>query len=71
MESYRDEAVGIMEANVRGRQAITRVTLQPLVQFGGECQPDLVALEQLHHQAHEECFIANSVTTVITTRIRV
>ncbi|UXB13576.1 OsmC family peroxiredoxin [Aeromonas dhakensis] len=71
VESYRDEAVGIMEANARGRQAITRVTLQPLVQFGGERQPDLAVLEQLHHQAHEECFIANSVTTVITTRIRV
>ncbi|WOX51977.1 OsmC family protein [Aeromonas sp. CD] len=71
VESYRDEAVGIMEANARGRQAITRVTLQPLVQFGGERQPDLAVLEQLHHQAHEECFIANSVTTDITTRIRV
>lgn len=71
VESYRGEAVGIMEANARGRQAITRVTLQPLVQFGGERQPDLAVLEQLHHQAHEECFIANSVTTVITTRIRV
>ena len=71
VESYRDEAVGIMEANARARQAISRVTLQPLVQFGGERQPDLAALEQLHHQAHGECFIANSVTTVITTRIRV
>ncbi|MFQ2203214.1 OsmC family protein [Aeromonas hydrophila] len=71
VESYRDEAVGTMEANARGRQAITRVTLLPLVLFGGERQPDLAALEQLHHQAHEECFIANSVTTDITTRIRV
>lgn len=71
VELYRDEAVGIMEANARGRQAITRVTLQPQVQFGGERQPVLAALEQLHHQAHEECFIANSVTTDITTRIRV
>ena len=69
VESYRDEAVGIMEKNERGRQSITRVTLRPRVRFGGERQPDLAALERLHHQAHEECFIANSVNTVVTTEI--
>ena len=69
VESYRDEAVGFMERNERGRQSITRVTLRPRVRFGGERQPDLAALERLHHQAHEECFIANSVNTVVTTEI--
>jgi organic hydroperoxide reductase OsmC/OhrA len=37
--------------------------------FGGEQEPALADLEQLHHQAHEECFIANSVNTVVTTEI--
>ena len=69
VESYRDEAVGVMEQNERGRQSITRVTLRPRVRFGGERRPDLAALERLHHQAHEECFIANSVNTVVTTEI--
>jgi organic hydroperoxide reductase OsmC/OhrA len=45
--------------------------LQPLVQFAGDRQPTLAELEQLHCQAHEECFIANSVKTIVTTRIRV
>jgi organic hydroperoxide reductase OsmC/OhrA len=67
--SYRDEAVGIMEADDRGRQSITRVTLQPLVQFAGHRQPTLTELEQLNHQAHEECFIANSVRTTVITKI--
>ena len=69
VESYRDEAVGVMEQNEQGRQSITRVTLRPRVRFGGERRPDLAALERLHHQAHEECFIANSVNTVVTTEI--
>ena len=28
------------------------------------------ALEQLHHAAHEECFIANSVKTEVTVETR-
>ena len=48
---------------------MTRVTLRPRVIFGGEQEPALADLEQLHHQAHEECFIANSVNTVVTTEI--
>ena len=69
VESYRDDAVGIMAKNGQGRLAMTRVTLRPRVIFGGEQEPALAALEQLHHQAHEECFIANSVNTVVTTEI--
>ena len=69
VESYLDQAVGIMEADERGRQSITRATLRPRVVFGGERQPTLVELERLHHQAHEECFIANSVRTQVTTEV--
>lgn len=70
VESYQDEALGLMEADERGRQSITRVRLRPRIVFGGERQPTLPELELLHHQAHEECFIANSVRTVVTTEIR-
>ncbi|MNH00853.1 OsmC-like protein [compost metagenome] len=69
VESYRDQAIGIMEADERDRQSITRVTLRPRVVFGGERQPTLAELERLHHQAHEECFIANSVRTQVTTEV--
>jgi organic hydroperoxide reductase OsmC/OhrA len=57
--SYRDSAVGEMAKNAEGRIAVTRVTLKPLV----ECEADAATLELLHHQAHEACFIANSVKT--------
>ncbi|UNP88984.1 OsmC family protein [Aeromonas encheleia] len=69
VESYRDQAWGLMEPDERGCQSITRVTLRPRVQFGGERQPGLAELERLHHQAHEQCFIANSVRTEITTDV--
>jgi organic hydroperoxide reductase OsmC/OhrA len=69
VESYEDEAVGIMERIAPGKMAITRVTLRPRIVFG-DAAPDKAKLDELHHQAHEACFIANSVTTRITVEMR-
>ena len=56
--AYEDAAEAVMAKGEDGRMRITKVTLRPRVEFAGE-GPDL---ESLHHQAHEACFIANSVT---------
>jgi organic hydroperoxide reductase OsmC/OhrA len=65
VESYRDEAAGIMAKNADGKLAITRVTLRPEAQFSGERQPSKDDVKDLHHEAHEQCFIASSVKTEI------
>ena len=65
VDSYRDHATGVMRRNTRGKMAIGRVTLRPGVVFAGPLQPDRAALDALHHAAHEECFIANSVLTEV------
>jgi organic hydroperoxide reductase OsmC/OhrA len=62
VDHYTDGAGGVMGKNASGRMAMTRVTLRPRVTFSGQ-QPSRAQVEELHHQAHEECFIANSVTT--------
>jgi organic hydroperoxide reductase OsmC/OhrA len=64
--SYEDEAEGVMAKNAEGRTAITRVTLRPKI----ECSADAATLEKIHHQAHEVCFIANSVKTEIVVEPR-
>jgi organic hydroperoxide reductase OsmC/OhrA len=61
VDHYHDDAVGTMEKNDRGRMAITKVVLRPLVSFSGEHMPNDAQVEVLHHQAHESCFLANSV----------
>ena len=66
VESYRDEAVGVMGKNAEGRLAITLVTLRPHVQFSGD-EPVAEDVAALHHAAHEACFIATSVKTEIRT----
>ena len=60
VDAYEDDAVGVMEKNAEGKLAITRVTLRPNIAFSGE-QPDAAMLDELHHKAHEQCFIASSV----------
>lgn len=65
IESYKDNAVGIMKKNDDGKLAITEVTLNPKIIFGGNKIPDQSQLNDLHHRAHEECFIASSVKTKI------
>lgn len=66
VNSYEDKAIGILEKNSKGKMAVTQVTLTPVVEYEGNCPTqDLVA--KLHHAAHEQCFIANSVTTEIIT----
>jgi organic hydroperoxide reductase OsmC/OhrA len=65
VDSYVDEAEGVMEKRADGKIAMTRVTIRPRIDWGGN-PPDAAALADLHHKAHEACFIANSVTTEVT-----
>ena len=65
VDDYRDAALGTMTRNAAGKQWISTVTLRPAVRFGGTRLPDHEALAQLHHRAHDECFIANSVKTEV------
>ena len=68
VDSYEDRAEGVMEKNAEGRIAITRVTLRPHIAWAGDTQPDAAAIAELHHKAHEACFIANSVTAEVTVQ---
>ena len=69
IDKYVDNAVGVMEKDNDGKISMTKVTLRPKVEFSGEKQPTLEQLEKMHHQSHEQCFIANSVKTEIVTEI--
>ncbi len=66
VDSYEDNAVGYLEKNDAGRMAMTRVILRPAVRFSGEpCRPR-IELKEVHDRAHHECYLANSVRTVVT-----
>ena len=64
VESYEDAAEGTLGKNEAGRFAMTRIVLRPRIAFRGK-QPDAAQLQHMHHQAHDECFIASSLKTEI------
>lgn len=63
VDSYEDEAIGIMTKNDSGVFWVSTVTLHPQIVYGGDKRPSSAEEERLHHQAHELCFIANSIKT--------
>jgi organic hydroperoxide reductase OsmC/OhrA len=65
VSKYEDHAEGILGEDENGKKQMVSVTLQPVVKFEGDKLPSSDILHQLHEQAHENCFIANSVKTKI------
>jgi organic hydroperoxide reductase OsmC/OhrA len=61
---YADQAEGVMEDIAPGRMAVTKVWLRPVITWDGTA-PTAEQLADLHHAAHEECYIANSVKTEV------
>ena len=67
LESYTDEAIGYLEKGAEGKPVLSRVELHPKTTWAPGITVDEEKLRELHHKAHQECFLANSVKTEITT----
>ena len=68
--SYEDAALGVMSKDERGREWVTKTTLRPVIRFDGDKRPNESELAALHHEAHDICYIANSVKTEIVVEGR-
>jgi organic hydroperoxide reductase OsmC/OhrA len=66
VDQYTDLAVGVMEKDARGKMSITRIALRPKIIFSGALQPTPDQIASLHHQSHEDCYIANSLRAEIS-----
>lgn len=71
VDRYHDIAEGVMAKNSEGKLMMSLVTLRPEVNFSGEKKLTIDELKQLHHRAHVECFIANSVKTEVRCEPRI
>ena len=69
VDEYVDNAVGVMDKGPDGKFVMTKVTLRPQIKFSGETQPSIDQIEEIHHESHDQCFIANSVKTEVVTEI--
>jgi len=68
IDAYADEAVGVMSKNEHGRMWVSKVTLAPAITFSGEKRPTEAQFDTLHHLAHDECYIANSVKSEVVVQ---
>ncbi|HET6349918.1 MAG TPA: OsmC family protein, partial [Candidatus Krumholzibacteria bacterium] len=65
VETYRDEAAGTMGKNAEGKLAMLQITLHPDIHFVGDTLPTADDLAALHHAAHEECYVANTMKSEV------
>jgi organic hydroperoxide reductase OsmC/OhrA len=68
IDRYVDVAEGTMEKTAEGRMWVAKVVLRPDIGWVGDA-PSPTDLEALHHQAHETCFIANSVKAEVVVEL--
>lgn len=66
VDSYHDDAKGLMTKNDKGVPWVSSVALRPRITYSGDRVPAASEVEELHHLAHEQCYIANSVRTEVT-----
>ena len=70
VDKYEDSALGVMTKNEQGKLFVSKITLRPAISFSGPKRPSAQELDALHHHAHEECYVANSVRAEVVVVAR-
>ena len=65
VDTYSDQAYGVMGKNDEGKTFMSNITLRPRIEFSGIKQPNVEEIAQIHHLAHEQCFVGNSLKTEV------
>ncbi len=68
VDAYTDEAVGEMATDAYGSQWISTITLDPQINWAGDKLPTAQEIAELHHNAHKQCYIANSIKSDIVVK---
>ena len=65
VDLYTDNAEVILEKDSSRKMVMNRIILRPQIVFSGSHNPTPQELEELHEKAHNGCFIANSIKSVV------
>lgn len=68
IDSYEDNAVGEMTTSIDGKQFISKITLDPKIVWSGDTLPTPEEIADMHHAAHEGCYIANSIKSEVVVK---
>lgn len=64
IDSYEDNAVGEMDES-SGKPWVSKITLDPKIEWSGDRVPTADEIGEMHHDAHEGCYIANSIKSEV------
>jgi organic hydroperoxide reductase OsmC/OhrA len=70
VERYEDDAIGTMTRNEKRVPWISSIVLHPRITYAGDKTPGSADEQRLHHDSHDQCFIANSIKTDVTVQPR-
>ena len=70
VDKYEDAGLGVMTKNEEGKLFVSKITLNPAITFSGAKRPSPEEIDALHHHAHEECYVANSVRAEVSVVAR-
>ena len=65
IETYDDQAEGIMSKNEHGQMVMGDIILKPKIVFSGTTIPTAEQIAELHNSAHHKCYLANSIKSTI------
>ena len=62
VSSYKDKAEAFLGKNPKGQMAVTKIRLNPFVQFSDGFIVGEQEMKEMHDRSHRYCFIANSLS---------
>ena len=62
VSSYEDKAEAFLGKNPKGQMAVTKIRLNPSVQFNDGFTVSDQEMNEMHDRSHRYCFIANSLS---------
>ena len=60
--SYKDKAIATLGKNSKGQMSVTKLELNPKVEFSNKFIVDPNEMKKVQDRAHRYCFIANSLS---------
>ena len=67
--SYKDKATATLGKNSKGQMSVTKLELNPKIEFSDNFTVDTDEMKKVQDRAHRYCFIANSLSNEVTVLI--
>ena len=68
--SYKDKALATLGKNSKGKMSVTKIVLNPKVEFSNGFSINIEEIKKVQDRAHRYCFIANSLSEEVKVDVK-